>query len=252
MKVKTYKDIEMINIAVHPIFQFMFVNLFYVDGLLIDSGPRLQKHKLSPIFRKWDIEQVAVTHHHSDHIGLAPWLMKHKNVQMYSSYPTQSEDKVFGAKSGWTTKANPFPNVIKTPKYRFHPISTPGHTPDHVSILEPNKGWLFSGDLYVTPYPKVFLKEESVSAYIESLKKIKTLDFDTLFCGHGGVIQNGKEMIGRKLNYLEKVRIEVLRLHELGYSDRAIVKKLFPKKARIEVWTFGSFSRLHLVRSCYQ
>ena len=87
--------------------------------------------------------------------------------------------------------------------------------------------------------------------YIDSLEKLKQFDYDTVFCAHEGVIENGKKMMNRKLDYLLKTRNEVIRLHKLGDSDRAIIKRLFPDRVRLEQLTFGSFSRLNLVRSCY-
>ncbi|SDI42922.1 MBL fold metallo-hydrolase [Natribacillus halophilus] len=54
--------------------------------------------------------------------------------------------------------------MIETSYHRFYLIEAPGHTADHVCLFEPYQGWLFSGDLYITPYPKVFLQEESMSA----------------------------------------------------------------------------------------
>src|SRR5699024_5999220 len=144
----------------------------------------------------------------------------------------------------------PFPRVIKTSAYEFHPISTPGHTSDHVCLLEPNKGWLFTGDLYVTPYPKVFLKDESISDYIESLEYLQSLDYDTVFCAHEGVIENGKEKMAKKLAYLKRIRSEVVQLHKLGYSDQGIRSKIFPKRVKLELISFGFFSRLHLSSSC--
>ncbi|HET7521907.1 MAG TPA: MBL fold metallo-hydrolase, partial [Bacillales bacterium] len=109
-----------------------------------------------------------------------------------------------------------------------------------------------TGDLYITPYPKVFLKEESISAYIGTLRKLNRLDYQTVFCGHEGVIRNGKEMMKQKLDYLENIRDQVFQMHREGLDDRTIVKRLFPEKARLERLSFGSFSRLNLVRSCYR
>ncbi|HET7579545.1 MAG TPA: MBL fold metallo-hydrolase, partial [Bacillales bacterium] len=138
------------------------------------------------------------------------------------------------------------------PHHRFYPVETPGHTSDHVCLYEPDQGWLFSGDLYITPYPKVFLKEESISDYIESLRKLSSLDYHTVFCGHEGVISNGKGKMKKKLVYLEKTRKEVFEMHKAGFDDRTIMKKLFPGKVRLERLSFGSFSRLNLIRSCYR
>src|SRR5699024_9470770 len=108
------------------------------------------------------------------------------------------------------------------------------------------------GDLYITPYPKVFMKEESISGYIDSIQKLCSYDFQTLFCGHEGVITNGKDRLKEKLMYLQRTRDEVIRLNRLGYSERAICKRMFPDKVRLEKLTFGSFSRMKLIQSCLE
>src|SRR5699024_12019403 len=149
-------------------------------------------------------------------------------------------------------RAKPFPDVIRTPLKKLYPIRTPFHTSDHVCLLEPEKGWLFPGDLYITPYAKVFMKEESMSAYIDSLRNLRMYDYDTVFCAHEGMVVNGKAKMEQKLAYLEQTRLEVIRLHQLGYSDQAIMEKLFPDKVKLEPASFGSFSRLNLIRSCYR
>ncbi|HEX7064226.1 MAG TPA: MBL fold metallo-hydrolase [Bacillales bacterium] len=254
-------QVEIVKIPVNPLFPLMSVYLYFVDGLLIDTGPSSRRGKLIPVFRSWDIRQVAVTHYHEDHSGMASWLNRHFPADIFVHGESISvadrtaripwyRELFSGKRLGFSAK--PFPTVIKTPQFRFYPIETPGHTSDHICLYEPDQGWLFSGDLYITPYPKVFLKEESISDYIETLRKLDRLAYHTVFCGHEGVIRNGKNRMNQKLEYLVKVRDEVFRMHRAGFDDRTITKKLFPEKVKLEYWSFGSFSRLNLVRSCYR
>lgn len=260
MELMKHQDIEIANMSVNPFFRVMSIYLYFIDGLLVDTGPSVRRKSIIPIFKSWDIEQVAITHYHEDHAGMAPWVSRHVKGDIFvheKSVPIVNKKaqipwyREFFSGSRWAFEAVPYPSVIKTDKYAFYPIETAGHTEDHISLFEPNKGWLFTGDLYITPYPKVFLKEESMANYIDSLEKLKQFDYDTVFCAHEGIIENGKEMMNRKLDYLQKIRMEVIRLHELGFSDRAIMKRIFPDHVRLEQLTFGSFSRLNLVRSCY-
>lgn len=260
MKISKHGDIEVVKMSVNPLFRVMDIYLYFMDGLLVDTGPSIRKRGLIPIFKSWDIEQIALTHHHEDHAGMASWLAEHTDATIFGHEKTiELVNK--RAQLPWYRKlfsgprdafqASVYPQVIQTGKYEFYPIETPGHTDDHVSLFEPNQGWLFTGDLYITPYPKVFLKEESMNAYIESIEKLQQLDYQTIFCAHEGVITTGKQMMDYKLDYLKGLKNEVIRLHQLGLSDQAIIKTLFPKQVKLEQITFGSFSRLHLVRSCY-
>lgn len=256
-----HEQVEVVKISVNPLFPFMSVYLYFIDGLLVDTGPSKRRGKLIPIYRSRDIRQVAVTHHHEDHSGMASWIARHFPADIFVHEKILSEAERT-ARLPWYRElfsgrrlpfaAKPYPEVIETPHHRFEAIDTPGHTPDHVCLYEPDRGWLFTGDLYITPYPKVFMKEESISAYIETLHKLNRLDYDTVFCGHNGIVPDGKEKLYQKLLYFIKIRDEVSRLHQAGYDDRTIVKKLFPESVRLERLSFGSFSRLNLVRSCYR
>lgn len=261
MKRIQHEDIEIVKIPINPLFPVMSVYLYFVDGMLVDTGPRIQKRRLKRIFSSWNMQQVVLTHSHEDHTGMVSWIAKHTDASLFchkkmiqhankkAQIPWFRELFV-GPRYAFSPK--PYPDMIKTPSHTFYPIATPGHTVDHVCLLEPDKGWLFTGDLYITPYPKVFMKEESISGYIESIKKLCNYEFQTLFCGHEGMITNGNDKLKEKLTYLQKTRDEVLRLHRLGYSDHAIRKRIFPDRVRLENWTFGSFSRMKLIQSCLE
>ncbi|HEU5139295.1 MAG TPA: MBL fold metallo-hydrolase [Bacillales bacterium] len=261
MEITRKGKIEIVKIPVNPFFRLMSVYLYFIDGLLVDTGPSARRGTLIPVFKSWDIRQVAVTHYHEDHSGMASWLNRHYTADIFVHEESLGiADRT--ARIPWYREffsgrrlpfqAKPYPSVIKTPQFRFYPIETPGHTSDHIGLYEPDQGWLFSGDLYITPYPKVFMKEESISDYIETLRKLQRLDYRTVFCGHEGVVSNGKEKMKKKLDYLVKVRDEVFHMHRAGFDDRTIMNKLFPEKVKLEYLSFGSFSRLNLVRSCYR
>lgn len=256
-----YDDLEILKIAVNPLYPRLSIYLYFIEGLLIDTGPSLRKRKLMKTFNSWDIEQVAVTHHHEDHMGMVPWLAANRDVDIYcheKAIPWFEKKEYLpwylrflpGIQHDLTVHS--FPKILRTLNYEIHPIETPGHTVDHVCFHEPNKKWLFTGDLYVTPYPKVSLKSESIPSYIKSLQKLSTLDFDTVFCAHEGIIVNAKEKVLNKLDYLQATKLAVVRLHDEGCSDSEIVQQLFPEKVRLEFITLGSFSRENLVRSCYR
>lgn len=256
-----YEEIDIIKTAVNPFYRIMKIHLYLIDGLLIDTGPRIRKFNLIRAFRSKDIRQVAVTHSHDDHAGMAHWISEHFSADIYcheKALPSLNKS----ALSPWYRRlfssrhininVKSYPDIIRTPEHEFLPIATPGHTSNHVCLLEPDKGWLFSGDLYITPYPKVFLKHESINDYIESLNKLMSYNFDILFCAHEGVIHDGKEILKRKLDYLLNIRRDVTELHQAGFTDREIKKRLFPDKVRLELMSFGLFSRLNMIRSCYR
>ncbi|SEP87154.1 Glyoxylase, beta-lactamase superfamily II [Virgibacillus subterraneus] len=261
MKKINYEELNIQKIAVHPFYRMMKVYLYFVDGVLVDTGPSVQRRNLIRAFRSWDIRQVAITHCHEDHIGMLQWVANNFSVNIYShtkAVPTLNKQVKIPWYRGllsshrYDSKVIPYPDTIQTSKFEFLPIETPGHSSDHVCLLEPNKGWLFSGDFYVTPYPKVFSKGESIASYIDSLQKLGQYNFKTVLCAHEGVVPNGKEMMERKLDYLQSTRYKVIQLHQKGYTDKEIIKFMFPEKVKLELMSFGSFTRLNFIRSCYQ
>lgn len=255
-----YHSIEVIRLPGHPLIRLMSVYFYYVDGLLIDTGPSGSRRFSLPFLRSRSIEQVALTHVHEDHSGMASWIDRKYRVPIYLHEGKIPEAKKaaevsflrkFFSGKRLAFNAQPYPSVIATTAgYRFYPLYTPGHTPDHVCLYEPDRGWLFSGDLYVTPYPKDFLQDEDVDEWIDSLNLLLRLDIRTLFCGHSGVVEKGKEMLLRKRDYLEEMRDKVRQLARRGYEPKEIVRMLFPEKSRLERLSFGMFSRLNFVLSC--
>lgn len=239
MNIEKFHDVQKIKLPISLFLPNMFVNLYIVDELLIDTGPRQKKASFSEIIHKYDIQKVAITHEHNDHCGMAKFLAKNFSIPIYMN--KEKMKKI-------SFECMQYPEKIELKNHTLIPIFTPGHTRAHTCLYEPDKGWLFSGDLYVTPQPKVSLWSESLSKYIISLKKVLTLDFDTLFCAHQGVVTNGRKKLEEKLEYLEMIQTEAVELYDRGYSPRVITKKLFPKKAKLERISFGAFSSLHLVR----
>lgn len=237
----TFREIRGIQRPISRFLPSMQVYIYFIDGLLIDSGPRTNRTKVAEHLKKWDIQKVAITHHHPDHSGLVPWLRKHFEVRVYLN--TSSTHKL----GEWTEQ---YPDTIYTNHFEIIPIHTPGHTEDHVCLYVPTEGWLFTGDLYVTSFPKVSLRSESISQYIDSLQKVLTYDIETIFCAHQGVLPNGKERLEEKLHYLKTIQSQVIELHKAGYNERMITRKMFPEKAKLEWISFGAFSSAHLVRSC--
>lgn len=246
LHVDDYEGVKCIKLPINRFFPYMSVYVYFVENLMIDTGPRYTKHRLSQLLKKREFDTVAITHEHKDHCGTAEWIAKKFSVPIYTN-KVKTRHSFFDMRNIHKISEQ-FPEKIKSGKYTFIPVFTPGHTRDHTCIYEPNKGWLFTGDLYVTPEPKVSLRSESLSKYITSLETVLSLEFDTIFCAHQGVVENGRQKIKEKLEYLKLIQSQAVDLYEQGYSERIIAKKLFPKKARLERLTFGAFSSLHLVR----
>lgn len=240
----------------------IYVYLYLIDGLLIDTGPKNLFKDSIEFFNNNKIDKIVLTHLHEDHSGMASWLQNnYKNILIYihSSSVSNSSKKAkipFYRKIFWGNRLafNPIPleNEIKTNKYSFQIIHTPGHSSDHIALHEPQQGWLFTGDLFLGKKQVVCMREEVVTQTIESLKKIITLDFDTIFCAHSGVHKNGKELMQYKLDFFLDLQAKVKDLRNQGLSPRSIRKKLYPKVVPITYISCGEWSSYNIINSLYK
>lgn len=233
--------------------------LYVVDGLMIDTGPRHLGPKTIPFLQDIPIQQVALTHLHEDHVGLSSWLSKSKGAEVLIhreavTVAAKGSPLAWHRRLSWGNytpfAAKPLPDRIEREHHTFEVIPTPGHTDDHVVLYERQKGWLFTGDLFVNTRPVQWDPAESAELYFESLERVMALDFDTVFCGHAGIIrEKGKEAMNKKLQYLLELRDKVLDLFNRGYSLRQIDRTLFPHKPVSTYITSGKWSSYHLIAS---
>jgi len=228
----------------------------FIDGLLIDTGSYSLGSESTHFFNENIIEQVALTHIHEDHSGMAAWLQENKNVPIYL-HPDSIEEAAVEAEfvsyrlEFWGGRqafiAKPMPEKIITSRYCFDVIDTPGHYPHHKAFLEKEKGWLFSGDLLVNIRPRSVFYEENMGEMIKSLQKIAELDFDTVFCAHTGILKNGRQLCQQKLSYLLELREEVMVLRKMGIDNTEIANRLFPGEDMANIVSGGDFSVNYLI-----
>jgi len=140
-------------------------------------------------------------------------------------------------------------DTIQTEHHRFRVLHTPGHSPDHCCLYEPDRGWLFSGDLFVGGQERALRIDYDIWGMLASLKRLVDLPLQILFPGSAGVRENPTEALKAKINHLERMGAQVLELHQRGWSVSRIVRALCGKPMCIEALTLGHFSRRGLVQS---
>jgi len=238
---------------------FMLDIYFYiVDGIMIDAGSSNIVNKAKKVLENETISAVAITHIHEDHCGLASWMQNNKKVPIYIHEQSVNEALrdsdiplyrrlVWGNRMAF--KALPIPEVIKTKHLTFDVYDAPGHHPYHVVLHENNKGWLFTGDLFVSARQKVAFKDENINDTIKTLTRLLSLNINTIFCSHTGVHTNGKEKLKQKLEYFVNIQKQVRELRQEGYSNEDIDKKLFPKKNAWSIVSQGEWSSLNIIRT---
>lgn len=235
---------------------------FHVGDVLIDCCTRHLREPLLADLQKRPLSVLLVTHHHEDHSANAAAIKERFNVRIFGHPHTAAQLRhSFKIKPyqhlAWG-KCDPvtleiLPSVIESGPYTFEPVHTPGHSLDHTVFLEKNNGWLFSGDLFLGTKIKFFRSDEVLEDQLSSLKKVLTLDFQDLFCGHRPTLGSGKELIREKLDFLENFYGSVKELYLQGFTRKEITRHLDPVNERGVKWiTLNDACFSHMARSAFR
>ena len=73
------------------------------------------------------------------------------------------------------SKGTAIGSTIDAGNYRFEVIHSPGHTDDHICLYEPDKKWLFTGDLFCGTTFIYLRQDENYLQILETLKKLSRL-----------------------------------------------------------------------------
>jgi glyoxylase-like metal-dependent hydrolase (beta-lactamase superfamily II) len=162
-------------------------NTYVVAGWVVDPGPADERHLRAVLDAAGAIEGIVLTHNHGDHSDGAPLLAEMTGAEVVRP---RSEERV-----------GP-----------FEVFATPGHAPDHVSLLAGRE--LFTGDT-VLGSGSVFIApgEGSLSAYLESLRRLRELDTEAILPGHGPVVWDPRAKLDEYIEHrLERERLVLVAL----------------------------------------
>jgi glyoxylase-like metal-dependent hydrolase (beta-lactamase superfamily II) len=162
-------------------------NSYVVDGWVVDPGPADEQH-LRALADAGPVEGIVLTHGHGDHADGAPRLSELTGAEVVR--PRGGE-----------------------PVGPFDVYATPGHAPDHVSLLAGRS--LFTGDT-VLGTGSVFIApgEGSMSAYIDSLRRLRELGAEAILPGHGPVVWDPRAKLDEYIDHrLERERLVLDALH---------------------------------------
>lgn len=236
-----------------------WTGIYLVDGLLVDSGPPHLAAEVRRLCFELDVRQCVTTHHHEDHSGnhrmLAEQLritplahaMGIERIAQPEPHPQLYRRVVWGVPAPAQTRA--VSAWVETPGFRFQVVHTPGHAEDHICLHEPNRGWLFTGDLYLAPRLKYLRADEDIYAMLDSLERVLALEPQVVFCQHRGRVENGGAQLRRKLEFLTGLRERIFDLHRKGLAEDEIARALPGSDWLWRAWTSGHFSKGNFVRA---
>lgn len=238
---------------------FYWTGIYYIDGLIVDSGPPNLAKEVRQLFRELEIRQAVVTHAHEDHCGNNRLLEEELGIASLAperalSLLARPDDRLeLYRRVLWGTPppiaAKPLGGWLETKAYRFRILSTPGHSEDHVVLFEPEHRWLFSGDLYLAPRLRVLRSDENLPALIESLRQVIELKPEVIFCQHRGRVNDATSMLQQKLQYLLDICGRIEELHCRGLAEAEIAAALPGNDILWRIGTANHFSKRHFVRS---
>jgi len=256
-----YKEVTQIRMSREldgkPVY---WVAAHLVDGLLIDTGCSHTSCELASLLGGTGLKQAVNTHYHEDHMGGNCDIMERYGVDIYAhpaSIPLIANrfDLFPYQEIAWgspvPTSVKPIPDVVETDLFIFQVVETPGHCAGHICLVEPSKGWCFTGDLFAREKPKFIRPEENIGEIIESMRKVMELPIDrlVLFTAVGKIVEDGRKALGQCIDYLMNLAAKVQRLHRAGSTIEEIMQQEFGGEHPFCQLTDGQFSTENLVKS---
>jgi len=218
-----------------------------------EAAFRSLKKQLAEIGINWkDISQILVTHAYRDHYGLAGRLKqlsrarislhyreidllasRYQNIEEFlrqteqwfhshgvpsSELPTTGAALAGMGRSG--THAQPDITLrggetISAGAFKLQVLWTPGHSPGHICLYEPNKKILFAGD-HVLPIitPNISLQPQSelnpLGDFLNSLNTVKQLDVNLVLPAHEHIFTDLPTRVDEIIQHHKHRNLEIL------------------------------------------
>jgi glyoxylase-like metal-dependent hydrolase (beta-lactamase superfamily II) len=156
------------------------------EAAVIDTGSEGSagaiEGALSALGAGWEgVSNVILTHSHGDHVGSLDAVL----AAAESATPSAGEPDIAAIRSSRPITALAEGDAV----FGLEVIATPGHTPGHISLLDPDLRILFAGDalnggdgVVLGPNPEF---TPDMDTAMSSVGKLAGFDYDLIVFGHG-------------------------------------------------------------------
>jgi len=226
---------------------------------LIDGGTHTEARKILKQLKDLNAfppDLIIITHSHWDHCQAIPFLCQRakkegKKIEILASVEAipnlrdQSYNEIFGTGPFNNIEEEIIPlkegDIIDLDGITLKVIETPGHMTDHISIFDQKNQNLFVGDtfgdkvsdiVFIPPFMPPYWDKD---AFLNSIAKLKKIDFDTISLAHFGTLDKyeSKNILDESVSNFDhwwtKFEENIDYLDDIPYMIDNVFSDLIPK-----------------------
>ena len=230
------------------------VSAYVLGDVLVDTGFPRGGQALVNAVETLRPRGVVLTHWHEDHAGNAPARAAGGlPLAMHAECEALLRERPairFYRRAVWGRTER-----LRAPLQNFDPaplvlVETPGHSLDHLTVWDPERRILVSGDLFLGVKVRVAHEgDEAPRALVASLRRAAALEPRLLLDAHRGPVRDAAAQLRAKAAWNEEMIGEIERLAAAGVEAAEIVKRLFGGESLVGRVSGLEYSRRGFVRA---